>query len=438
MKLNPTVAIVGRPNVGKSTLFNKIIGRRISIVDDTPGVTRDRIYADTEWLGKGFTLIDTGGIEKYNKDTIHYQVKLQAKEAIEAADVIIFLVDAREGLTAADKEVADILRISGKPIVLVANKVDNFNDIPDGIYDFYSLGFGEPIMVSAALALNIGDLLDKLIEYFPEARSIEYDDEIIKIAVVGRPNVGKSSIINSILGEERTIVSDIPGTTRDAIDTPFEKDGKKYVFIDTAGIRRKSKVTEDIEYYSVVRGFKAIKRADLALLIIDALEGVTEQDKRIAGAVHDAGKASIIVVSKWDLIEKDHTTYEKCSKEIKDSLLFLKYAPVVFVSAKTGKRVNKIMEMIDNISEQYSIRVKTGVLNRIITDATDAVEPPIFKGRRLKIYYATQSSTKPPVFTFFVNDPKLLHFSYKRYLENQIRNYFGFEGTPVIFNFKKR
>lgn len=438
MKLNPIVAIVGRPNVGKSTLFNKIMGRRISIVDDTPGVTRDRIYADTEWLNKGFTLIDTGGIEKYNKNIINYQVKLQAKEAIDHADVIIFLLDAKEGLTASDKEVAEILRISGKPIVLVANKVDHFNDVPDGIYDFYSLGFGEPIMISAALALNIGDLLDKLIEYFPEARSIEYDDDTIKIAVVGRPNVGKSSIINSILGEERTIVSDIPGTTRDAVDTQFEKEGRKYVFIDTAGIRRKSKVTEDVEYYSVVRGFRAIKRADLALIIIDVLEGVTEQDKRIAGAVHDAGKASIIVVNKWDLIEKDHNTHEKYFKGIKDSLLFLKYAPIVFVSAKTGKRIDIIMEMIDKISEQYSMRVKTGVLNKIITDATEVVEPPIFKGRKLKIYYVAQSSTKPPVFTFFVNDPNLLHFSYKRYLENQIRNYLRFEGTPVIFNFRKR
>ncbi|HHY14032.1 MAG TPA: ribosome biogenesis GTPase Der, partial [Thermoanaerobacterales bacterium] len=389
MKLNPIIAIVGRPNVGKSTLFNKIIGRRISIVDDVPGVTRDRIYADTDWTNKNFTLVDTGGIIKFDKDIINRQVKIQAKEAIDEADAVIFMVDGKEGLTSSDEEVASILRVSQKPVILTVNKVDNFNNIPNEVYDFYSLGFGEPVLISAAAALNIGDLLDTLVEKLPETEEIQYDDDIVKIAVVGRPNVGKSSIINYIIGKERSIVSEIPGTTRDAIDTLFKKNEKDYVFIDTAGMRRKSKVTENVEYYSVMRGIRAIKRSDLALLVIDASEGVTEQDKRIAGLVHEAGKASIIVVNKWDLVDKDHTTHQIYQQEIRNSFLFLKYAPIIFVSAKTGRRVNNIIDIVDEVYEQYSIRITTGMLNRIILAATDDVEPPIFKGRRLKIYYVT-------------------------------------------------
>ncbi|MDK2902056.1 MAG: GTPase [Thermosediminibacterales bacterium] len=435
---NPIVAIVGRPNVGKSTLFNKIVGKRISIVDNLPGVTRDRIYADAEWLNRGFTLIDTGGIEVDVKNEIHQQVKYQAEVAINTADVIIFLVDAKEGLTPSDQEVAELLRRSAKPIILAANKVDNFNDIPEGIYDFFALGFGEPVMISSALGLNIGDLLDKVVECFQKIEKIKYDEDVIKVAVVGKPNVGKSSLINAILGEERVIVSDIPGTTRDAVDTPFEKNGQKYVFIDTAGIRKKSKISESIEYYSVLRGFKAIERADIVLIVIDALEGITEQDKKISGFAHDTGKASIIVVNKWDLIEKDHTTMDKYRKDIRNKLAFMQYAPIIFVSVKTGKRVTRILDLVKFVSDQYSMRIQTSILNRIISDAVAVVEPPSFKGRKLKVYYVTQSSTRPPTFNFFVNDPNLIHFSYQRYLENQLRASFGLEGTPLKFYFKKR
>ncbi|WP_425446006.1 ribosome biogenesis GTPase Der [Dethiothermospora halolimnae] len=433
----PVVAIVGRPNVGKSTLFNKIAGSRISIVEDKPGVTRDRIYAEGEWLNKYFTLIDTGGIEPDTKDIILSQMRRQADIAIETADVILFMVDGREGITSADREISNMLRKSGKEVLLVCNKVDT-PKTPDTIYEFYELGLGDPIVISAGQKLGLGDLLDEVIARFPDKKDTEYDDEVIKVAVIGKPNAGKSSFINKILGEERVIVSDIPGTTRDAIDTPFTRGDDKYVFIDTAGIRRKRKVTENIERYSVIRSFTAVERADICILIIDATEGVTEQDKKIIGYAHDNGKGIIIAVNKWDLVDKDNKTYREFEKDIRNNLSFLLYAPILFISAKTGQRVSKIFDLITLVSENHSRRIATGVLNDIIGEATLMNQPPSDKGRRLKIFYGTQVAVKPPKFVLFINDEELMHFSYARYLENQIRKTFGFEGTPIQFEFRER
>ncbi len=428
----PIVAIVGRPNVGKSTLFNKIAGKRISIVEDTPGVTRDRIFAEAEWTGISFDLIDTGGIEPYAEDIIMKQMKRQAEMAIETADVIVFVVDAQEGITPTDEEVADILRKADKLVVLACNKVDA-PKYKDNIYEFYNLGIGEPIAISAGQSLGIGDLLDEVVKGFPKEGEELYDELTIKVAVVGKPNVGKSSIINSILGEERVIVSNIPGTTRDAIDTPFQKDGQKYVLIDTAGMRKKGRISEAIERYSVIRSLTAIERADVCLLIIDGKEGITEQDSKIAGYIHEQGRGVIIVVNKWDLVEKDDKTVNVFKQNIMRVLPFMNYAPVMFVSALTGQRISKILDMVDFVSNQHALRVQTGVLNDIINEAVLMNQPAVSGGRRLNIFYATQISVKPPTFVIFVNDPVLMHFSYERYLENQVRKSFGFEGTPIRF-----
>lgn len=426
----PTVAIVGRPNVGKSTFFNYIVGKRISIVQDEPGVTRDRIYADATWKGKTFTLIDTGGIEPESEDIIVSQMRTQANIAIDIADVIIFLTDIKQGVTAADKEISLMLKKSKKPIVLVCNKADNYGKTSDDIYEFYNLGLGDPYPVSSVNAIGIGDVLDAIYEEFPETEK-EDDNEAIKVAVIGKPNVGKSSLVNKILGENRVIVSDIAGTTRDAIDSEFENEFGKYVFIDTAGIRRKSKVEEKIEKYSVMRSVLAVERADVCLLMIDANEGVTEQDKKIAGEAHEAGKASIIVINKWDTYEKDEHTIEEYKKKVYKELAYLSYAPIIFISAKTGQRVNKLFELINQVANQNALRVSTSVLNQVLNEAIAIVQPPTDKGKRLKIYYMTQASTKPPTFVVFVNDKKLFHFSYERYLINQIRKEFTLTGTPV-------
>lgn len=433
----PIVAVVGRPNVGKSTFFNKIAGKRISIVEDKPGVTRDRIYADAEWLNNNFTLIDTGGIEPDSKDIIISQMKQQAQVAIDTAHVIVFMVDGRDGITTADEEIANMLRRSKKPIVLVVNKVDT-NKLPDTYYDFYTLGVGEPIPISSVNGLNLGDLLDEIIAKFPEDADTDYDEDVIKVAVIGKPNVGKSSIINTILGEDRVIVSDIAGTTRDAIDTPFQINDDKYVFIDTAGIRRKSKVNENIEKYSVLRSLTAIERSDVCLIMIDAQEGVTEQDKRIAGYAHEAGRAAIIVVNKWDLIEKDNHTYNEYEKEIRNELAYMKYAPMIFISAKTKQRVSKLLDMIKYVSNQHAMRISTGALNDLLSEAILLNQPPSDKGKRLKIYYGTQVAVKPPRFVLFVNDVELAHFSYIRYLENQIRQNYNFEGTPIVMSCRQK
>ncbi len=434
----PTFAIVGRPNVGKSTLFNKIIGERISIVEDTPGVTRDRIYAEGEWLTKKFILIDTGGIEPRNDDIILEQMSRQAKIAIEMADAIVFMVDVKSGMTSADKDIAAMLKRSGKPIVLACNKVDNIGDVPMGFYEFYNLGLDEPIAISSTHGLGTGDLLDKLFSFVNFDEVIEEDEDVIKVAVIGKPNVGKSSLINKILGENRVIVSNIAGTTRDAIDTQYEKDGQKYTFIDTAGMRKKGKIDEAIERYSVVRSLAAIDRADVVLILIDAQEGVTEQDTKIAGYAHDNGKASIIVVNKWDLVEKETNTMENYRKEVQNGLAYMTYAPVAFVSALTGSRLNKIFELIRYVNNQHSMRISTGVLNDILNEAITKVQPPSDKGKRLKLMYITQASTKPPTFVLFVNDKELAHFSYIRYIENQIRETFGLEGTPIKFIIRER
>mgnify|MGYP002521448468 CR=1 FL=1 len=426
----PTVAIVGRPNVGKSTFFNYIVGKRISIVQDEPGVTRDRVYADATWKGKTFTLIDTGGIEPESEDIIVSQMRDQANIAIDIADVIIFLTDIKQGVTAADKEISLMLKKSKKPIVLVCNKADNYGKTSDDIYEFYNLGLGDPHPVSSVNAIGIGDVLDAIYEEFPETEK-EDDDETIKVAIIGKPNVGKSSLVNQILGENRVIVSDIAGTTRDAIDSNFENEFGKYVFIDTAGIRRKSKVDEQIEKYSVMRSLLAVERADVCLLMIDANEGVTEQDKKIAGEAHEAGKASIIVINKWDAYEKDEHSMEKYKKQVYSELAYLSYAPIIFISAKTGQRVNKLFELINQVANQNALRVSTAVLNQVLNEAIAIVQPPTDKGKRLKIYYMTQASTKPPTFVVFVNDKKLFHFSYERYLVNQIRKEFTLTGTPV-------
>jgi len=425
------VAIVGRPNVGKSTLFNRIIGKRVSIVDDKPGITRDRIYGETEWNGKNFTLVDTGGIEPSAKDIILNQMKRQAYFAINTADLILFMVDGKDGLTPTDSEVAQLLRKNGKPVLLVVNKVDNYKKSFHN-YEFYKLGFGDPLFISAVHGLAIGDLLDEVTDYIEKPHISIEDDDIIKIAIIGRPNVGKSSLINAVLGEERAIVSDIPGTTRDAIDSYFETNEKKMLFIDTAGLRKKSKISKDVEFYSNVRALGAIDRADVVLMVLDASQSISEQDKRIAGIAHDAGKAIIIIVNKWDLVEKDSHTMNDFNKKIKDEFAFIQYAPVVFISAKTGQRVNRIFELISFVMDYYTFRVKTNVLNELIREATAVSEPPSFKGRRLKIFYAVQTGIKPPTFVFFVNDTKLFHFSYIRYLENTLRQTFGFEGTPII------
>lgn len=433
----PIVAIVGRPNVGKSTLFNKIAGKRISIVEDQPGVTRDRIYTEVEWLDRKFTLIDTGGIEPYSGDIILRQMKQQAEVAIETADVIVFLVDGQEGITASDQEVANLLRRTNKKIILAVNKIDA-PKYKDNVYEFYNLGLGEPMGISAGQALAMGDLLDEIIKNLPAEEEDSYDEYTVKVAVVGKPNVGKSSLVNKILGEERVIVSDVPGTTRDAIDTPFTIGENKYVFIDTAGMRKKGKVFESVERYSVIRSLTAIERADVCLLLIDAKEGVSEQDSKIAGYVHDQGKAVVIIVNKWDVIEKDDKTIERYKADIRNELSFMDYAPMLFISALTGQRVNKVIELINHVSNQHAMRISTGVLNDIVSEAVLMNQPAISGGRRLKIYYATQVSVKPPTFALFVNEPDLMHFSYQRYLENQIRKAFSFEGTPIRFLLRKR
>ena len=427
----PIVAIIGKPNVGKSTFFNYLAGSRISIVQDTPGVTRDRIYAETNWRGRTFTLVDTGGIEPDSEDIILSQMREQANLAIAMADVIIFLTDIKQGVTAADREISLMLKKSGKPIVLVCNKADNFDKDRDEIYEFYNLGIGDPFPISAANALGIGDVLDEIYDKLPPKEQGEDEDDSIKVAVIGKPNVGKSSLINKILGENRAIVSDIAGTTRDAIDTEFENEKGKYVLIDTAGIRRKSKVKESIEKFSIMRTLLAIERADVCLMMIDALEGVTDQDAKIAGEAHEAGKGVIIVVNKWDAFEKETGTLEKYKQKIYDQLKYLSYAPIIFVSAKTGQRVNKLFDLINHVAEQNAMRISTSVLNQVINEAIAIVQPPTDKGKRLKIFYGTQASTKPPTFVIFVNSKEIFHFSYERYLVNQIRKEFGLEGTPV-------
>ena len=427
----PIVAIIGRPNVGKSTFFNYIAGSRISIVEDTPGVTRDRIYAKTNWRGRTFTLIDTAGIEPKSEDIIISQMREQAQMAVEMADVVIFLTDIKQGITAADSEIALMLKKSSKPIILVCNKADNYVQAKDDSYEFYNLGLGDPYLVSASNALGIGDVLDAVYEHFPEEDETETLNERIKVAVIGKPNVGKSSLINKILGESRNIVSNIAGTTIDAIDSDFENEKGKYTFIDTAGIRRKSKVTESIEKFSIMRTLLAIERSDVCLMLIDANEGVTDQDAKIAGEAHEAGKGIIIVVNKWDEYEKETGTLEKYKKEIYSRLSYLSYAPILFISAKTGQRVDKLFDLINHVAEQNALRIATSVLNQVINEAIAIVQPPTDKGKRLKILYGTQVSTKPPTFVIFVNNKELFHFSYERYLVNQIRKEFGLEGTPI-------
>ena len=427
----PTVAIIGKPNVGKSTFFNYIVGSRISIVEDTPGVTRDRVYAETNWRGREFTVIDTAGIEPESEDIIISQMREQAKIAIEIADVIIFLTDVKQGVTAADQEIALMLKKSKKPVVLVCNKADNMSRDKNEMYEFYNLGIGEPYPISAANALGIGDVLDAIFEKLPEKKAGEDEDDRIRVAVIGKPNVGKSSLINKILGQNRTIVSSIAGTTRDAIDTEYQNQYGKYVLIDTAGIRRKSKVKESIEKFSIMRTLLAIERADVCLMMIDANEGVTDQDAKIAGEAHEAGKGVIIVVNKWDEYEKETGTLEKYKKEVYNKLSYLSYAPIIFISAKTGQRVDKLFTMINNVAEQNAMRVSTSVLNQVINEAIAVVQPPSDKGKRLKILYGTQVSTKPPTFVIFVNNKELFHFSYERYLVNQIRKEFGLVGTPI-------
>ena len=427
----PIVAIIGKPNVGKSTFFNYLAGSRISIVEDTPGVTRDRVYAETNWRGRNFTLIDTGGIEPESDDIIISQMREQANLAISMANVIIFLTDIKQGVTAADTEISMMLKKSGKPIVLVCNKADNFEKDREEIYEFYNLGLGEPFPISASNAIGIGDVLDEIYKDFPEKEDGEDDEEKIKVAVIGKPNVGKSSLINKLLGENRAIVSNIAGTTRDAIDSELENEYGKYVLIDTAGIRRKNKVKESIEKFSIMRTLLAVERADVCLMMIDATEGVTDQDAKIAGEAHEAGKGIIIVVNKWDEYEKETGTLEKYKKDIYARLSYLSYAPIIFISAKTGQRVNKLFDLINKVAEQNALRVSTSILNQVINEAIAIVQPPTDKGKRLKIFYGTQASTKPPTFVIFVNNKELFHFSYERYIVNQIRKEFGLEGTPV-------
>ena len=434
----PVVAIVGRPNVGKSTLFNVIAGETISIVKDTPGVTRDRIYADCTWLNRNFTLIDTGGIEPDTNDIILSQMREQAEIAISTADVIIFIVDVRQGLVDADSKVADMLRKSLKPVVLAVNKVDSFQKFGNDVYEFYNLGIGDPVAVSASSRLGIGDLLDAVSQHFPEEQADEDEDDRPRIAIVGKPNVGKSSIINKLIGENRVIVSDIAGTTRDAVDTEVVHNGTEYVFIDTAGLRRKNKIKEELERYSIIRTVTAVERAEVVVVVIDATEGVTEQDAKIAGIAHERGKGIIVAVNKWDAIEKNDKTIYEFTKKIKDTLSFMPYAEMVFISAATGQRMNKLFDLIDMVRENQTLRVATGVLNEIMTEAVALQQPPSDKGRRLRLYYITQVAVKPPTFVIFVNDKELTHFSYTRYLENRIRDAFGFKGTSLKFIYRER
>ena len=432
----PVVAVVGRPNVGKSTLFNVLAGEKISIVKDTPGVTRDRIYAEVSWLDREFTLIDTGGIEPESKDVILSQMREQAQIAIDTADVILFLTDVRQGLQDADAKVADMLRRSGKPVLLVVNKVDNFDKFMADVYEFYNLGIGDPIPISASSRLGLGDMLDALIAHFPEHAGEEEEDERPRVAIVGKPNVGKSSIINKLLGEQRVIVSDIAGTTRDAIDTEVVHDGKEYVFIDTAGLRRKNKIKEEL--YSIIRTVTAVERADVVLVVIDATEGVTEQDAKIAGIAHERGKGIIIVVNKWDAIEKNDKTMREYENKVRQVLSFMPYAEIMYVSAKSGQRLHKLFEKIDMVIQNQNLRVATGVLNEIMMEAVAMQQPPSDKGKRLKLFYITQVAVKPPSFVIFVNDKELMHFSYTRYLENKIREAFGFKGTSLKFFIRQR
>ena len=433
----PIVAVVGRPNVGKSTLFNDLAGQQISIVKDTPGVTRDRIYADVSWLDRSFTLIDTGGIEPESNDIILSQMREQAQIAIDTADVIIFLTDVRQGLVDSDSKVADMLRRSHKPVILVVNKVDDMDKYMADVYEFYNLGIGEPIPVSAIGKLGLGDMLDEVIKHFPEDAGKDEDDDRPRVAIVGKPNVGKSSIINRLLGKNRVIVSDIAGTTRDAIDTVIKYNGKEYVFIDTAGLRRKNKIKEEIEKYSIIRTVSAVERADIVIVVIDAT-GITEQDAKIAGIAHERGKGIIIAVNKWDAIEKNDKTVKEFTDKIKDTLSFMSYAEIIFISAETGQRIGKIYELVDQIIESQNLRVPTGVLNEILTEAVAMQQPPSDKGKRLRIYYITQVSVKPPTFVMFVNDKQLTHFSYTRYIENKIRDAFGFRGTSIRFINRER
>ena len=427
----PLVAIIGKPNVGKSTFFNYVIGKRISIVEDTPGVTRDRVYADASWRDKEFTLVDTAGIEPESNDIIISQMREQANLAISIADVILFLTDIKQGVTAADEEIALILKKSKKPIILVCNKADKFGEEQAEIYEFYNLGLGEPYPISSVNAKGIGDVLEAIYNHLPAQEDNEFDAQEIKVAIIGKPNVGKSSLVNKILGEERVIVSDIAGTTRDAIDSSFENEHGKYIFIDTAGVRKKSKVNEAIEKYSIMRTNLAIERADVCLLVIDALEGVTEQDTKIAGEAHEAGKGIIIVINKWDAVNKENGTFEKYKKDVYNKLSYLTYAPIIFISALTGQRVDKLYEMINEVYRQNTLRISTSVINEVINEAIAIVQPPTDKGKRLRIYYGTQATTKPPTFVIFVNDKTLFHFSYERYLVNQFRNNFGMQGTPI-------
>lgn len=438
IKGKPIVAVVGRPNVGKSTLFNALAGARISIVKDTPGITRDRIYADVNWLAYNFTLIDTGGIEPDSKDIILSQMREQAQIAIDTADVILFMVDVKQGLVDADSKVADMLRRSHKPVVLVVNKVDSFEKMMADVYEFYNLGIGEPHAMSAANQLGIGDLLDEVVALFPEKTGEEEEDDRPRIAIVGKPNVGKSSIINKLIGENRLVVSDIAGTTRDAVDTPVKYNKKEYVFIDTAGLRRKNKVKEELERYMIVRTVSAVERADVVVLVIDGTEGVTEQDAKIAGIAHERGKGVIIAVNKWDAVEKNDKTIYRFTEKVRNTLAYMPYAELIFISAKTGQRLNKLYETIDMVIENHSLRVATGVLNEIMTEAVALQQPPSDKGKRLRLYYMTQVSVKPPTFVIFVNDKELMHFSYQRYIENKIRESFGFKGTPLHFIIRER
>ena len=437
-RIKPIVAVVGRPNVGKSTLFNALAGQNIAIVKDTPGITRDRIYADVSWLDKNFTLIDTGGIEPDSKDVILSQMREQAQIAMDTADVIIFLVDVRQGLQDADAKVADMLRRSHKPIVLVVNKVDHFDKFMADVYEFYNLGIGEPHPISAANRMGLGDMLEEVVSYFGEESAEEEEDERPRVAIVGKPNVGKSSLINKLLGEDRLIVSDIAGTTSDAVDTEITYNGKEYVFIDTAGLRRKNKIKEELERYMIIRTVSAVERAEIVVLVIDAVEGVTEQDAKIAGIAHDRGKAVIIAVNKWDALEKDDKTIYRFTEKVRNTLSYMPYAEILFVSAKTGQRLYKLFETIDMVSENHAMRVSTGVLNEIMAEAVAMQQPPSDKGKRLRLYYITQVSVKPPTFVIFVNDKELMHFSYTRYIENQIRDTFGFKGTPLRFIIRER
>ncbi len=434
----PVIAIVGRPNVGKSTLFNKLIGKRLSIVDDTPGVTRDRIYGDCEWLGRNMLLVDTGGIEPYSDDIILSQMRRQAQLAIESADVIVLVTDVRSGVVATDTEVAQMLQKSGKPIVLCVNKCDTIGDVPPDFYEFYNLGLGDPIAVSSVHGHGTGDLLDEIIKYLPDEEQGEYDDDKIKVAVIGKPNVGKSSLINAISGEERAIVSNIAGTTRDSTDTLVSNKFGEFVFIDTAGLRRKSKVEDQIEKYSVIRARMAVERADVCVIMIDGTEGFTEQDSKVAGIAHDLGKACIIAVNKWDAVDKDGRTMDKERKKLMNDFSFMSYAPIIFISAKTGQRLDRLFELIRFVNEQNSMRISTGKLNEVLAAATTRVQPPTDKGKRLKIYYMTQASTRPPTFVCFVNSKDLFHYSYQRYIDNQIREVFGLEGTPTRFVIRER